>query len=461
MAQEVNLVYDIGKTNKKLYIFNQSLNEIHQEYTRFDEIKDDDGYPMEDLSALTKWVIATAHKVINDPEYAVKSINFSTYGASLIHLDKDGEVIAPFYNYLKPFPEDLKKAFFEKHHGEANFSLITASPSMGFLNSGLQLYYLKYKKPEIFSKVHKSLHFPQYLSFLLTGEYASDYTSLGCHTGLWDFRSGKYAHWVAEEGLEPRLAPIYPSTKVFSKKIEGQTIEIGIGVHDSSAALIPYIQNTENPFVLISTGTWSICMNFFNERELNKEELAHDCLNFLGFKGRSIKASRLFLGQELREQAMKLGEHFGVAYHRYKTVPYDPTFEPLNTEPKHLRFRYNHLNVGRFDFKQAHTVDLEQYKDFDHAYHQLIHELTDLQIASLSLAIGASAIKDIYIDGGFANNELYTQMLADKLPQYNIYSTEYALGSALGAALLINMRTVPEDFLKNSYKPRIHPPSKR
>jgi sugar (pentulose or hexulose) kinase len=461
MAQTVTLIFDIGKTNKKLFIFDENLNEISHEYIRFDEIPDDEGFMSEDLNALTQWIKDSTNIILSNSDYEVKAINFSTYGASMVHLGQEGNVIAPFYNYLKPFPEDLKKDFFEKYHGEANFSLITASPSLGFLNSGLQLYFLKYQKPHIFKKLHQSLHFPQYLSWILTGKYSCEYTSLGCHTGLWDFRNNCYAHWVKEEGFEKYFSPIDQTSKTVAINLNNKLVNVGIGVHDSSSALIPYIQNTSEPFALISTGTWSICINFFNDKELTKSELEKDCLNFLSIKGRSIKASRLFLGQEIREQAIRLGEYFGCEYHRYKSVSFDPEFNPLNSSPEKFLFRYNHLNVFRFGFEEAKEREFSTFSDFDQAYHQLMHELTDLQIASLKLAIGSSKIKNIYIDGGFADNELFSQMLCTKLPEYNIYSSEFALGSALGAAILVNSRTLPPKFLTEKYKLKLHKPYSR
>ena len=55
------------------------------------------------------------------------------------------------------------------------------------LNSGLQLYWLKKTKPEVFKKIKYSLHLPQYLSYIFTGIPLSEYTSIGCHTALWDY----------------------------------------------------------------------------------------------------------------------------------------------------------------------------------------------------------------------------------------------------------------------------------
>ena len=458
MAKPVTLIFDIGKTNKKLFLFDENLAEVYQEYEQFEEITDDDGFPCEDLNLLTQWILDCTDRILDNHDYEVKAINFSGYGASMVHLDVNGKVMAPFYNYLKPFPEDLHQQFFEKYHGEANFSVITGSPSLGFLNSGLQLYYLKHKKPELFKKLHTSLHFPQYISSLLTKKLVSDYTSLGCHTGLWDFRNNQYAHWVTEEGLDKYLPALEQTSKVFQISLNNKIVNVGIGVHDSSAALIPYIQNSSEPFVLISTGTWSICMNLFNDRELTKSELEDDCLNFLGIKGHSIKASRLFLGQELKEQASDLEEHFQQDKGAYKTISFDPSFVPQSTSNKKLLFGYHHISPSRFGFEEPKGSQYNQFENFNQAYHQLIHELTEIQIASLKLAIGASKIKDIYIDGGFADNDLFTQMLCAKLPDYNIYSSGFALGSALGAALLVNFRTLPANFLKTSYQLKLHKP---
>jgi predicted NBD/HSP70 family sugar kinase len=39
------LIFDIGKTNKKVLLFDQNLKILVEEETRFPEITDDDGFP--------------------------------------------------------------------------------------------------------------------------------------------------------------------------------------------------------------------------------------------------------------------------------------------------------------------------------------------------------------------------------------------------------------------------------
>ena len=74
------------------------------------------------------------------------------------------------------------------------------------------MYWIKKTKPEIFKQIKNSLHFPQYLSYLFTGIPLSEYTSIGCHTNLWNFKDNTYHKWIIKEGIDEILAPIV-STK--------------------------------------------------------------------------------------------------------------------------------------------------------------------------------------------------------------------------------------------------------
>jgi len=107
-------VFDIGKTNKKLFLFDEDYKVVHETSTHLDETIDDDGDPCEDINVLTAWVRTTFDHVNSLPEFDIRAINFSTYGASFVHLGNDGLPAAPLYNYLKPFPDDLLSRFYAK-----------------------------------------------------------------------------------------------------------------------------------------------------------------------------------------------------------------------------------------------------------------------------------------------------------------------------------------------------------
>ncbi|MFD2635210.1 FGGY family carbohydrate kinase [Pedobacter mendelii] len=187
MPKTVAAIFDVGKTNKKLFLIDENYNIVYERSARFVETKDEDGDPCENLESLRSSVYDSLNQVFQLKEYDIKAINFSTYGASFVYLDEKGEPLTPLYNYLKEYPEDLKKEFYSTYGGEEKISLETASPILGSLNSGMQFYRLKKEKPEIFARVKYALHLPQYLSYLITGKAVADITSIGCHTQLWDF----------------------------------------------------------------------------------------------------------------------------------------------------------------------------------------------------------------------------------------------------------------------------------
>ncbi len=444
-------IFDIGKTNKKFFLFDEQFREVYRSYVCLEEDEDEDGFPCENLERLRDWMRATFREALARPEFNIQRLNFSTYGASFVHLDQEGKPVTPLYNYLKPFPEDLMADFFNRFGPEEEWATQTASPVMGMLNSGLQLYWLKYRRPEAFSRIHHSLHLPQYCSCLFSGKYVSEYTSIGCHTGLWDFQVKDYHRWVYQEDIDRLLPPIQPTTSAFDVEFEGKNIKVGVGIHDSSAALLPYIIANKEPFLLVSTGTWSITLNPYSQVALDLESLKKDCLNYMRADSRPARAARLFLGNEYKIWVRKLASHFGRPYESHRTVKPNPEIlKKLErfTEPV---FRWESIKrPGQQKNDQRHT-DLSVFSSYEEAYHQLMRELASLQVASIQLARGRTPVRKIYIDGGFVDNELFLQLLALALSEFELIKTESPLGSALGAAMAIHDRPVEPGFLLKSF----------
>ena len=111
--KNVTAVFDIGKTNKKFFLFDTKYQEVYREYTRFDLITDEDGHPTENLSALQNWLKEVFDRILTAEKYTITAINFSTYGASLVHIDHDGNVLTPLYNYTKEIDSNLIDKFYQ------------------------------------------------------------------------------------------------------------------------------------------------------------------------------------------------------------------------------------------------------------------------------------------------------------------------------------------------------------
>jgi hypothetical protein len=276
--------------------------------------------------------------------------------------------------------------------------------------------------PEVF----KAVHFPNYLASLFTGKFLSEITSIGCHTALWDFDKGQYHTWVS--AIEDKLAPI---SSAASLEIDG--IHYGLGLHDSSAALVPYLRSMSAEFVLLSTGTWCIAMHPFNGSPLTSDELANDVLCFLQPSGKPVKASRLFGGHFHEEQVARMEKHFGGSF---KDCRFSDSVFELNPRTSSV-----------FECAFA-SRDLNDFPDLASAYDQFMVDLVGQQIFSLNLLLKDAPVKQLLVDGGFSKNEWYMRLLARAFPALEVYAAEVAQASALGAALLVYEGETPKNLIQ-------------
>ena len=303
------------------------------------------------------------------------------------------------------------------------------------LNSGIQILWLKTSKPEVFSKVRYILHLPQYLSYLLSGKICSEHTSIGCHTGLWDFDNMKYHPWVTDHVLNlPEPVPVDTITEVI---IDGKKIITGIGIHDSSSSLAPYFTADRGKFMLISTGTWCINMNPFNNEKLSVVQLDNDCLCYMSIARQPVKSSRIFIGRMHDTGVEILNNHFRTTEDFYKNVKYDQNLLKM------LKNRYSgdrraFFNSGPESREFKERIDLFDFKSFDEGYHQLMSELCDLTFGTIKLILPErDDIDNLYITGGFAKNNIFLKLLANAFPSKKVYTSVIKNATALGAALMI------------------------
>ena len=430
MKLPIYAIFDIGKTNKKVLLFNEQRQIIHEQQQVCFETIDDDGFPCETLERLSYWVLSNWQQLRQHPYYQLKGVNFTAYGASFVHLGEDGKPVAPLYNYLKPLPNGIAERFYAELGTEADgFAATTCSPRLGMLNSGLQLYWLKYGKPEVYTRVRASLHLPQYLSYLITGEKYSDFTSVGCHTALWDFTRRDYHAWVRREGIDQLLAPLLRDP--IAAVVEG--VLVGTGLHDSSAAVLPYLKQQEQPFLLISTGTWAVTFNPFNRQPLTPELLRRDCLSYLAPSGQPLPAARVFLGREHDYQVTHIANHFHIQpqfrgeFYKSQVMlrPADPLAAPFRPWCMH--------GTGPFPEQVAENWDLSGFRTAGDAYQHLVRGLVDILVESIRLVRQDERL--LFVDGGFARNPLFVELLGEAFPEATVRTLEVPQSTALGALL--------------------------
>lgn len=435
MKESVIAIYDIGKTNKKILLFNEDLKIVSEIEEKFAETLDDDGFDCDDIDLIEKWISNSLTDLVNSDKYDLSAVNFTTYGATLAYLDENGKRLTPVYNYLKPIDERIPENLYKRYGGRDEFCRRTASPALGMLNSGIQPLWLKSAKPEVFCRIMDILHFPQYLSYLITGKRCSEHTSIGCHTALWDFDNMDYHPWTKAYNLN--LPEPLPVDTLFDAIVGGKNVKVGIGIHDSSASLAPYFSGEKGKFLLISTGTWCINMNPFNNEILTVDQLDNDCLCYMSINRQPVKSSRLFLGN-FHENALKhINGHFGKADEYYKQIKTDLAL--LGIMNNRFRGRRIFFESGPYSRELQESIDMYEFNTYEEAYHQLMNELGELTVESIRLVLpGNDDIGNIYITGGFSKNELFINYIAAAFPSKAVYTSEISNASALGAALVVS-----------------------
>jgi sugar (pentulose or hexulose) kinase len=204
-------------------------------------------------------------------------------------------------------------------------------------------------------------------------------------------------------------------------------VKVGAGLHDSSAALIPYMKTFPGPFVIISTGTWCITLNPFNNAPLTNDELNHDCLCYLSYDGRQVKSSRLFSGYEHEQQVKKLAKHFN------KPEEYYTGLEFSEGEPA---------------MPATGSMEPGQFESYEEAYEHVMKNIVAQQVVSTNRVLGSA--DSIFIDGGFSRNDIFINAMADAFPACKVYAASVSQASARGAAMVMhehwNTKSTPADI---------------
>ena len=97
---------------------------------------------------------------------------------------------------------------------------------------------------------------------------ASERTSLGCHTDLWNPHTGAFSSLVRDMGWSGLMPPLQAPADILGPVTPEVAAATGLdpatpvhcGIHDSNASLLPHLLARKPPFAVVSTGTWVVAM---------------------------------------------------------------------------------------------------------------------------------------------------------------------------------------------------------
>lgn len=244
-------------------------------------------------------------------------------------------------------------------------------------------------------------------------------------------------NWVGSE--EDAKVSEATSREFFEINIEGHTIRTGFGVRNTSASMIPYLQGTDKPFILVSTGAWCTFMNPFNNEPLTAEESANENISLVTIEGLRVKTSRTLLGEIHDMNVARLDDRFGVTGELFKTIKIKSKKIGKMLASKHGRIFFRHgIPEGYVDT----DANLSHFLTYADAYHQMICDLADLSMESYRHIIPADDQTEIvYITGGFARNDTFVRIMAARMPDKRVFASAVENATALGAAMKIYKST--------------------
>ncbi len=292
-------VVDIGKTNAKLALVRLSdLSEIAL-VTRPNAVLPGPPYPHFDVEGHWEFLLGGLSRFHAD--HGIDAITITTHGAAGALLGADGALAAPVLDYEHTGPETCARAYDPLRPPFAE----TGSPrlSMG-LNLGAQLHWQFTEDPQLGRRVKHVVTYPQFWAHRLTGVLATDVTSLGCHTDLWNPYDGQFTALPEALGISDKIAPPRKPGDVLgpvSPEVARRTglpaeTPVHCGIHDSNASLLPHLVSRAPPFSVVSTGTWVIVMAVGGKRV--SLDPARDTLVNVNALGNAVPSARFMGGRE-------------------------------------------------------------------------------------------------------------------------------------------------------------------
>ena len=479
-------VIDIGMTNKKVAIYDESLCLLDAQYRNFEPMIIN-GLPCHDLEAMETWFLDQLK--IAARRFPIKAIAISTHGATFVCVGKDGKAALPCVYYTHEPGEQFHDEFYSTFGDARKLQARTGTPAFkAMINPAKGLFFAQQQFPDAFKQACAVLPYPQYWGFRLTGKMGAEGTYMGNHTYLWD----QIDNCLSSVAHDLGIADLVPHTLCKSWDVLGTLSEeasvksglpretiVTMGIHDSNSAMLPHFaKKGEKGFILNSTGTWCVIMNPVDAYGFAPDELGKVVFFNISAFGTPIKTAIFLGGLEFETWA-----DIVLPQHKFTETPAwdEDLYRSVLREKKLFLLPELTRGSGQFPASRARIVEHRIDYFYDDiktrtaaartiganppCFHDPQRFFAALRISLLMQTmtalerIGIHDGLDIYTEGGFRRDDSYNILLASAYPHNKVYLTDIDEAAALGAAMTAKMamskmslRDLADDFKIGYYE---------
>lgn len=412
------VVFDVGKTNAKLSLWDARGRCLERRVRRNDEVRAS-AYRALDAAGLEEWLAQTLTEFARNAP--IRALIPVAHGAAAVLVRGNQLFTAPMDYEDEVDPEERRE-----YDSQRDAFRHTGSPALPQgLNLGMQLHRLERLTgpwpDDLFI-----LTWPQYWAWRLSGVMASEVTSLGCHSDLWRPLENRHSELAIRRGWARRLPPRRHAGEALGPLTSEWVARTGMphdcvvlcGLHDSNAALLAARGHPEiasNDATVLSTGTWFVAMRSPHAgASLDTSALAEarDCLINVDVHGSPIPSARFMGGREAELLA-------GLNIHAL-TENYDPQrlIDRLPAVLKSGATAFPSFVRGCGPFPDS--VGEWRNKPPDPGDQRAITGLYLALMADASLNLVGSRDR-LLIEGRFAEAVIFVRALAALRPQQKIY----------------------------------------
>ena len=380
-----------------------------------------------DVEAIHQWLLEALRHAPNRDR--IRTIVPVAHGAAAALVDRNHRVVAA-PDYEDPCFEQVNAEYRRQRDDYQS----TFSPDLPLgLNLGRQLFYLQEAQPELFSRVEHALSYPQFWAWRLSGVMASEVTSLGCHSDLWLPSEQNFSKLARARGWDklfpPRrlasdvLGPISPEVAA-ATGLDPQC-QVTCGIHDSNASYLKFLttRNRDEPFTVISSGTWTIVMA--NRADLSRLREDKDMLASVDAFGSPVATARFMGGREY-EAIAGTGSR-----------PNAPAL--FNVIERQAMALPAFASGGPFAGREGRLINADDLSGSERAGVATLY--VALMCELLIEMLGAEG--DVLIDGPLATNQLFGSLLGKLLPTRSVLLSTDDGGNTRAACYLAGFNDAP------------------